>query len=200
MRTCEGCGRPAVLDLSGEEPRKAFARAVGEELRRVREERGWSRARFVELLPSRIGERTLLSYERGLRQLTALRLVELCQVLGVEAPTLLAQALQRARLHLENIPLRLDLNALLQASRDGGRFRPMAQWARNSLNDHPDGIVTVGSAVVRNLALFVGCDHDDLANYLARFIPDALRSRVAKGAFAATGHGHYDGETHHVAL
>jgi hypothetical protein len=111
VHECEGCGlqSSAVLDLSNEEPSKAFARAVGEELRRAREERGWSRARFVELLPSKIG---------------------------------------------------------------GGTFRPMAQWAQNILNEHPTGVVAVEATVVRNLALFVGCNHDDLAKYLARFIPD----------------------------
>jgi hypothetical protein len=80
--------------------------------------------------------------------------------------------LQRAQLYLDNIPLHVDLNALLQASRDGGRFRPMEQWARNTLNEHPDGIVEVGSTAVRNLALFIGCSHDDLARFLARFIPN----------------------------
>jgi transcriptional regulator with XRE-family HTH domain len=167
-------GKDRFVTLSDETPGKAFARAVGEELRRVREGRGWSRAQFVALLPSKIGERTLLSYEHGTRQLTALRLVELCQELGVETPRMLGQALQRARLYLQNIPLHVDLNALLQASCDGGRFRLMAQWARNALSEHPNGIMEVGSTVVRNLALFIGCDHGDLATYLARFIPDDI--------------------------
>lgn len=177
MHKCQECGHVSnssrgVLDLSEETPSKAFARAVGAELRRVREERGWSRAQFVERLSSGIGERTLLSYEHGTRQLTALRLAELCQGLDVETPTLLGRALQRARLYLENIPLHIDLNALLQASRDSGRFRPMAQWAQNTLNEHKDGVVKLESVVIRNLASFIGCACLDLAKYLARFIPD----------------------------
>ena len=89
MHKCEGCGRlsntsTAVLDLSDEVPSKAFARAVGEELRRTREARGWSRAQFVKLLPSGVGERTLLAYEHGLRQLTVPRLNEISQVLEVD--------------------------------------------------------------------------------------------------------------------
>jgi hypothetical protein len=42
---------------------RVISRAIGEELRRAREAGGWSRAQFVKLLPSGIGDRTLLSYE-----------------------------------------------------------------------------------------------------------------------------------------
>ncbi len=42
---------------------RAISRAVGEELRRAREAKGWSRAQLVGMLPSGIGDRTLLSYE-----------------------------------------------------------------------------------------------------------------------------------------
>ncbi|MFI7679946.1 hypothetical protein [Actinophytocola sp. NPDC049390] len=48
--------------MTDEATAAAIARALGEELRRVREARGWSRAQFVKGLPSQIGDRTLLSY------------------------------------------------------------------------------------------------------------------------------------------
>jgi len=129
--------------------------------------------RLVEQLPSGIGDRTLLSYEHGTRQLTAHRLVELCQALGVDAPTVLARALQRARLYLDNLTLRVDLQELLRDSRNGsGTFRPLAQWVRNLLNEHPAGVVEVENEVVRNLALFIGCHRHELADYLARFVPE----------------------------
>jgi transcriptional regulator with XRE-family HTH domain len=149
---------------------KAISRAVGEELRRRREAAGWSRAELVARLPSGIGDRTLLSYEHGTRHLTVLRLIELCRPLGVSTPALLASALQRARIYLENLDLRIDLHALLDDKTD--RFRPMAQWARNKLNQCPGGIVEVGPAVVSEIALFMGCDHRDLATYLVRFTPE----------------------------
>jgi transcriptional regulator with XRE-family HTH domain len=149
---------------------QTISRALGEELRRTREARGWSRGQLVERLPSGIGERTLLAYEHGARHLAVLRLIEIGHTLDVDAPTLLTRGLQRARIHVESLPLQVDLHALL---RDGnGTFRPMAQWARNALNEHPDGIAKVEPQVVRNLALFIGCHHDDLADYLARFLPD----------------------------
>jgi hypothetical protein len=94
----------------------------------------------------------------------------------VAAPVLLNQALQRSRLHLQNLVLEIDLRKLLRDKSD--RYRPMHQWARNKLNDNPEGIVELAPASVRELATFVGCTHRDLANYLARFIPDDLPETV----------------------
>jgi len=149
---------------------KAISRAIGEELRRAREALGWSRAQLVEQLPSGIGDRTLLSYEHGTRHLTALRFIEISQALEVPAPTLLNQALQRARIHLENLNLRIDLRFMLNDRSD--KFRPMHQWARNKLNEAPDGVAELPPASVRELATFVGCRYEELAGWMARFWPE----------------------------
>jgi transcriptional regulator with XRE-family HTH domain len=149
---------------------KVISRAIGEELRRAREATGWSRLQLVSRLPSGIGDRTLLSYEHGTRHLTVLRFIEICRALGVAAPMLLNQALQRARIHLQNLVLQIDLRYLLNDRNE--RFRPMHQWARNKLNDNPDGVVELSPSSVRELATFVGCTYEDLADYLARFLPE----------------------------
>jgi transcriptional regulator with XRE-family HTH domain len=149
---------------------KAVSRAIGEELRRAREAKGWSRAQLVARLPSGIGDRTLLSYEHGTRHLTVLRFIELCKTLGVAAPVLLNQALQRARIHLQNLVLQVNLRFLLNDQ--SPNFRPMHQWARNKLNENPGGVVELSPASVRELAAFVGCGYGELAGYLARFLPE----------------------------
>jgi transcriptional regulator with XRE-family HTH domain len=164
---------PQTVDARLEESEKAISRAIGEELRRTREARGWSRCQLVALLPSGIGDRTLLSYEHGTRHLTALRFIELCRVLGVAAPTLLNQAMQRARIHLENLSLQIDLRYLLNDRSD--KFRPMRQWAQNKLHENPDGVVELPPSSVRELATFVGCTYLELANHLARFLPETTR-------------------------
>lgn len=161
-------------ETPAEDLETAITEAVGWELRRVREERGWSRAQFVKRLPSGIGDRTLLAYEHGLRQLTVSRLLELAQALDIDAAAVLRRGLQRARLYLESLTLDVDLHMLLKDCGSGrSTFRPMAQWARNALNERPAGTAEVESAVVRNLALFIGCSHRDLAQYLAQFAPSA---------------------------
>lgn len=145
-------------------------KAVGEELRRAREARGWSRLEVVESLPSRIGDRTLLSYEHGVRQMTLSRFAELSWVLEVDPPTMFARGLQRARVLVQNLTLEVDLRALLRDER--ATFQPLKQWARNVLNDHPGGVVQVEPAVVRNLASFIGCGNRELAEHFARFTPE----------------------------
>ena len=159
-----------LIDIQDEKTATAIARAIGDELRRRREAGGWSRARFVARLPSRIGDRTLLAYEHGLRQLTVLRLLELCQGAGVSAPEVLTRALQQARITLANLTLRVDLWQLVQHRNE--KFRPMVQWARNKLNKCPDGVAELTPSAVIELADFMGCTHEDLATYLARFLPE----------------------------
>lgn len=160
---------PQLVEIRGELSDKVFSRALGEELRREREALGWSRVHTVGQLPSGIGDRTLLSYEHGTRHLTALRLVELCYALRVDAPTVLRRALQRAHIHIEHMQLKVDLRALLKD--ESPTYRPLVQWAKNKLNEHPDGIAEITPEVVKNLALFMGCTNAQLANYLARFLP-----------------------------
>jgi transcriptional regulator with XRE-family HTH domain len=157
---------------------RTITAAVGAELRRQRKARGWSREELVALLPSGISERTLVAYEHGARQLTMLRLAELSWALEVDAVTVFARGLQRARALVAHVSLAVDLRELLRDSGTGARFPPMIVWARNALIERPGGVVEVEPAVVRNLALFVGCTHSDLAHYLAEFAPeDSVLSR-----------------------
>ena len=168
-----------------EEPTdKALSRAIGDELRRAREATGWSRLQLVSRLPSGIGDRTLLSYEHGTRHLTVLRFLELCRAMGFAGPTLLTQALQRARLELANLVLRVDLWALLNDKSD--TYRPMVQWAKNKLNKHPDGVVELPPSSVAELADFAGYLYEDLVKYLAKFIPETVE---AKARAAGRGRG-----------
>ena len=165
------------VDVTDEATASAIARALGEELRRAREARGWSRAQFVKGLPSQIGDRTLLAYEHGLRQITVLRLLELSQGLGVPASVILVQAMQRARLYLQNLVLRVDLRQLLQDN--NMHYRPLSSWARNRLNKVAGGVIEVTPSGVRELAAVLGRTPQELSAYFAKFTPeDATEGEV----------------------
>src|SRR5262245_55572596 len=151
---------------------QVISRALGEELRVAREACGWSRLPLASRLPSGIGDRTLLSYEHGARHLTLIRFIEICRAMGVDSAALHGRALQRARIHVETMNLQVDVRELLRDCNTNGKFRPMVQWARNTLNEHPEGVVEIQPAVTRNLALFVGCPGQDLTSYLAQFVPN----------------------------
>lgn len=169
--TVDRGSRRGCLDVTDEVTSSAIARALGEELRRTREARGWSRAHFVKRLPSRIGDRTLLAYEHGLRQLTVLRLLELSEGLEVPASVVVTQALQRARRYLDNLVVRVDLRELLQDSNNN--YRPMFPWARNRLSGSTDGVAEVTPSGVRELAAILGRTPQELLAYLARFTPES---------------------------
>jgi hypothetical protein len=104
-----------------------------------------------------------------MRELTVLRLLELCYGLEAEPTRLLSVSLQRVELALENLVLHVDLRALLKDRKS--RFRPMAQWARSKLDRCPDGIAEVTPPGVGELADLIGCTHLELATHLARFAP-----------------------------
>lgn len=77
----------------------SFDIALGDELRAVRERHGLTReqavARIEKVTGAVIGDRTLLTYEHGIRHLTVARLVELATAYGVPVTLILADALRR---------------------------------------------------------------------------------------------------------
>lgn len=156
---------------------EALARALGDELRRVRETRGWSRAHFVPKLRSPVRDRTLLAYEHGLRKLAILRFLDLCQALKESPADLLARALQRAELHLSHLKLRVDLNKVLTDR--NMKYRPLVQWARNRLNHTHNGIIEVSPDTILELSAVVGHTQEELTRYLCTCTPDPGPGEVA---------------------
>lgn len=156
-----------MADREEDVPDKVLARALGEEIRIAREANGWTRLQMVERLPSQIGDRTLLSYEHGLRHLTVIRLIELCRELGEEAPAMLNRALRRAH-ELRTVSLKVDLDAVRRDQRS--EFAPVRRWAIKKLRDDPDSAkIKLPPSAVRELAGLLGYSQFTLADYLARF-------------------------------
>lgn len=157
-----------LLEAPGELSDEAVGQALGSELRRAREARGWSQEELATILG--LGQRTVAYYESGDRKLTVFRLIQFGRVLGSDGPTLLIRALQRARVDINNLTLRVDLRELL--SDCGEYFAAVGRWAQKAMSECPSGIAEVEPAVVRTLAMVVGCTHQHLANYLAQFISE----------------------------
>jgi hypothetical protein len=96
----------------------AIYKAIGFELRMVREDQGWS----------------VRNSSRG------------CQALGVSASQTLARACQRARLNLETLVLEIDLEALLAEKISPSPI--LQRWARNNLNRQPSAPAMMTPAAV----------------------------------------------------
>lgn len=144
---------------------RILAKILGQELRQLREAKGWSRVDLVRRLPSRIGDRTLLSYEHGVRGLSVNRLIEICRVLGVGAGEFLDRVVEKAR-DLRAFSFRVDLRAVLRDQR--AEFESVRFWATTRL-DEGDTSVTLAPVTVREMAAVLGISHTTLAAYLVEF-------------------------------
>jgi len=147
-------------------------RALGEEIRRVRDAAGITRAKLIEDMDSDIHVQTLATYEQGIRQCTVIRFVEICTALGVAAPDVLGLALQRAKIDLQTIGLQVDLRAIIADNRPAtGTIR---KWARKRLAADPNGsgVVHLTISAIQELAvLFDYTNYEQLVDELIKFAP-----------------------------
>lgn len=154
---------------------RVFAKFLGSAIRRAREGRGWTRDEMVKALPSGITNRTLLSYEHGIRYVTVVRLVELCRALEVPA----SEVLRRAEVAAADLPLHtltVNLRAVTKEPQVG--FEAVAEWARHRLSGGGGALVRLEPATVREIAAALGLDHSRLAGYLAEFSVDEQRESM----------------------
>ncbi|WP_258907907.1 helix-turn-helix domain-containing protein [Actinokineospora sp. UTMC 2448] len=144
-------------------------RAVGVELRLARQTRGMTLAQVAEMLPSGIRVPTLSGYETGTKSFHVGRLVEICDAIGVSAPSVLEAALHRAGLGLAAVGVVIDLRSVVDgASRNLG---PLRQWARRKLADNADAVTMVEPGMIREMAGFCGLSVPTMAAELERFAP-----------------------------
>jgi transcriptional regulator with XRE-family HTH domain len=149
---------------------RGFARLLGREVRHAREARGWTRLQLVERLPSGITDRTLLSYEHGIRFMTVVRLVEICRVLEVPASVILDRALAKAN-DLSSHSFKVNLRSILRDKQEG--FEQVRTWAATRLKETSNPEVTLASATVREMSAVLGIEHRELAACLVAFTSEA---------------------------
>ncbi len=149
---------------------RGFARLLGREVRLAREAGGWTRAQFVERLPSGISDRTLLSYEHGIRFMTVMRFVEICRALEVPASAVLDRAMAKAR-DLSTYSFKVNLRAIVRDRQEG--FELVRSWAETRLTETSNPELTLASATVREMSAVLGIAHRELAAYLVAFTSEA---------------------------
>jgi transcriptional regulator with XRE-family HTH domain len=148
--------------------------ALGQEIRAAREDRGLSRAELVERLHASIQSQTLATYEQGTRQCTVLRFVEICQAIGVSAPDVLTSALNKARVDLRTLTLRVDVSALASTD-DEGTISQLRQWAQNLLRWYPASpVAELTPAEIAQMAIVCDVAHEDMTTLLLNFAVKAF--------------------------
>ena len=154
----------------GDDHDNAVAKAIGEELRRARNSVGWTRAQLAERMATDIHPQTLASYERGVRQCTIGRLVEICGTMGVSAPTLVKWGMQRAGLNLPLIGMEIDLRAVIRDHQE--KLDPLRLWARGLLSEDPESeIARLDWSAVQGMAALYKIERSEFVEYLIMYTP-----------------------------
>lgn len=109
----------------------AYQRVLGDELRSLRKQRGWTRKELNRRLQSEISLQTLATYELGTRQCSVTRLVEICTALGVPAHAVLARVHERVFGDAPAGHLAVDLAAVVADTRP--QLLPLRRWAQGRL-------------------------------------------------------------------
>lgn len=148
-----------------------LTRALGEELRRARQQVGWSRQQLAGRLHTEVQSRTLATYEHGTRQCTVVRMVEICHALAVPAPELLMLAVRRAHIDAYSSATTVNLTAVLADDRE--HTAPLRQWAAQRLPRHTNGddVAHLGRGAVQEMAVLLNYRQADLIGLLGEFSP-----------------------------
>ncbi|MFC4858034.1 helix-turn-helix domain-containing protein [Actinophytocola glycyrrhizae] len=108
-----------------------YQRILGDELRRLRKQRGWTRRDLNRRLQSDISLQTLATYELGTRQCSVVRLVEICLALDEVPHELMARVHQRVFSDSPVGRIRVDLRKVAQDTQP--ELLPLRRWAKGRL-------------------------------------------------------------------
>ena len=145
-----------------------YQRVLGDELRRLRKQRGWTRRDLNRRLQSDISLQTLATYELGTRQCSVVRLVEICIALDEVPHELLGRVHQRVFSDSPVGRIRLDLRKIVRD--DQPELGPLRRWAKGKLTEsnghHAD--VSLDIAALERMAELCGVDTLDLISRLRK--------------------------------
>lgn len=147
-----------------------YQQVLGEELRELRNRRGWTRKELSERLDSEISQQTLATYELGTRHCSVVRLVELCLAMDEQPPELLARV-QRRLFPQQPGGVRVRLQALAELA--DPEFAPLRRWSQGRLrqagtaaDETAADVVLLDPHAIHWLAQLCGMDAAELATRL----------------------------------
>ena len=112
-----------------------YQRVLGDEIRILRKRRGWTRKDLNDRLHRDISLQTLATYELGTRQISVVRLVEICDALDELPHELLARVHQRVFTHVPVGRIRIDLRKIVRDA--APELLPLRRWASGKLAQDP---------------------------------------------------------------
>lgn len=107
-----------------------YQQVLGNELRKLRKRRGWTRKQLNTRLQSDISLQTLATYELGTRQCSVVRLAEICVALGEQPNLVLARVDERL---LAGTAGEIQVNLRKAAGSTRPELLPLRRWAADRL-------------------------------------------------------------------
>lgn len=147
----------------------AVQRVLGDELRRVRKQRGWTRRELRHHLGSTVSLQTLATYELGTRQCSVVRLVELCVAMDVLPQDLLARVHDRVFSNERPGQIRVDLARVVNDQQP--ELLPLRRWAQDRLGQLEQGAspeIHLDLPALERMAELCGIDTVELISRLRR--------------------------------
>lgn len=139
-----------------------YQQVLGDELRKLRKRRGWTRKQLNSRLQSDISLQTLATYELGTRQCSVVRLAEICVALGEQPNMVLARVDERL---LAGATGEVQVNLIKAAGSTRPELLPLRRWAANRLQreDAPGSReVSLKLPAVERMAELCGVNTEEL--------------------------------------
>jgi transcriptional regulator with XRE-family HTH domain len=148
-----------------------YQRVLGDEIRTLRKRRGWTRKNLNDRLQRDISLQTLATYELGTRQISVVRLVEICDALDELPHELLARVHERVFTNAPVGRIRIDLRKIVRDAAPD--LLPLRRWASGKLAQQPeaDWEVQLDIAALEHMAQLCGVATVDLIARLRRNAP-----------------------------
>lgn len=160
-----------------------YQRVLGEEIRKLRKRRGWTRKELNQHLQSDISLQTLATYELGTRQCSVVRLVEICLALDELPQELLSRVHERVFSETPTGRVRLDLVAIVGDQQP--ELQPLRRWAQDKLTQqtpiHDNPEIHLDIAALEHMAQLCGLDTVDLIGRLRTLSEPSCQHEGANG-------------------
>ncbi|MGH3450636.1 MAG: helix-turn-helix domain-containing protein [Haloechinothrix sp.] len=145
---------------------ETYQRVLGDELRKARKRRGWTRKELNNNLQSDISLQTLATYELGTRQCSVVRLAEICTAMGEQPQEVLARVHTRVFGSTES-HIQLNLHHIVDDTQP--ELLPLRRWAADRLQRQAEDdseVIHLDLPALERMAELCGVDTADLLDRL----------------------------------
>lgn len=148
-----------------------YQRVLGDELRRARKRRSWTRKNLQDHLSCDISLQTLATYELGTRQCSVVRLAELCLALD-EPPHVLLERVHH-RIFTDDTSGKVRVNLADAAANESPELAPLRRWAADRVSEGGSGQreIALDLTALEQLASLCGLETVELLRKLRAMAP-----------------------------